>query len=925
MKVYDVAIIGGGLCGVACAIKLASNGKKVIIIERRPALGWESTYACQHNFNGTSNTIAQTIIKKLNSVGGFRNNITDSPILEIVLDRLVKDMGINLLLYSYPVRMIYEGNTAYGVVIGNKSGEHIIHAKIIVDATEEAILWRQTLQTSLYNLPSARQSVFFNHIEGNLDLPLGLGDGITLYPSLWKDEVRAEFLVESYDPLSARRKIPQIIGQIREEVPQLKEALVSHTGNEPFPEKPIINNGNIEHPNIRNFFGADIWSEDIDNTPIGRLNLGEKAGDIISKCDIKEISISDIMTGSYFDQSAGAVSDVIVVGGGTGGAIAAIAAGREGVKTELIEASPILGGIGTGGAIHSYYYGVDGGIQDEISEKVNEMSPLFLGKWKVNGFHPEVKKIILQQLLESAGVDIKLNTVVSGVLFKDSNKKSETSEVKSIAIMDNKKRVRELSGIIAVGPMGLSIHNAKVFIDSTGDGDIAVMAGAPFQIGRERDNLMHAFSQPCGNLDRNGNLSFMNFDAGYVDPTDVEDLTRGRRHGINLFWQDKFTDETRLLYIAPIIGIRQSRQIIGDYQLTFDDEISGRRFDDVISYTVAHYDNHGWDYENDSDSAVLWVWVLGNWNKKIGCEVPYRCLLPQNVEGLLLACRAISITYDAHMEFRMQKDIQRIGEVAGIAAAISAKKGIYPRKIDIRELQMILKERGLLDEKYRPQPAISADKPLELPTTSELTPENVNEIVWVSTYKGPESTIALKGMLGSSDPAIRFKISTALALHGSNEGLAELIKCVENRVQEKDKANKTVPMWQSAIPFLGMAGDRSAIPVLLNVLEDKESPLDAIISAIRALERIGDNSVIPELYKLLKREDLPFSRVLQVSSGRANPAIENAKWQIDLAIAETLSKLGAPADDIRKIIDPYATDERAYVRRYAEKLLKNLT
>lgn len=922
---YDIAIIGGGLCGVACAIKLAYNRKNVIVIERRPSLGWESTYACQLDFGGTGDTVAQNIVKRLDNVGGFRNNITDSPILEIVLNRFLNDMGISLLLYSYPVRLIYEGDTAFGVVIGNKGGERIIHSKVIVDSTEEAVLWKQTFHSGLYDLPPARQSIFFNHAEGNLDLPLALGDGITLYPSIWEGEIRAEFLVDSYDPLSARRKIPQIITRIRDEVPQLREALVSHTGNEPFPESTLISNGKIEHPNIRNFFGCSIWSEDVDNTPIGRLNLGEKVGDIISKCNIREVPTEDIMTGSYFDQSAGTSSDVIVIGGGTGGAIAAISAGREGVRTELIEASPILGGIGTGGAIHSYYYGVDGGIQDEISDKVNELSPLFLGKWKVTGFHPEVKKIILQQLLESAGVDIKLNTVVSGVLFKDSDIRSEKSKARSIATIDDEKRVRDLCGIIAVGPMGLSIHNAKVFIDSTGDGDVAVMAGAPFQIGRELDNLMHAFSQPCGNLDGNGNLSFMNFDAGYVDPTNVEDLTRGRRHGINLFWQDRFTDETRLLYIAPIIGIRQSRQIIGDYQLTLEDEISGRRFDDVISYTVAHYDNHGWDYENDSDKAILWVWVLGNWGKKIGCEVPYRCLLPQNVENLLLACRAVSVTYDAHMEFRMQKDIQRIGEVAGIASAISVKKEVSPRKINVKELQTILKDRGLLDENYRPQPAIPADRPLELPSFTELDVEKVNEIVWVSTYKGQESIIALKGMLGSNDPVIRFKASAGLALHGSSEGLAELIKCVENRVQEKDKANKTVPMWQSAIPFIGMIGDKSAIPTLLNVLEDKSASLDAIIGAVRALERIGDTSVIPELYKLLKRENLPSSRVLQVSTGRTTPAVEDAKWQIELATASALSKLGASANDVQKIIEPYIKDERAYVRRYAEKLLKNLT
>ncbi len=69
---YDIAIIGGGLCGIACAIKSAYNGKRVIVIERRPALGWESTYACQLDFSGVGNTVAQNIVRRLNNVGGLR-------------------------------------------------------------------------------------------------------------------------------------------------------------------------------------------------------------------------------------------------------------------------------------------------------------------------------------------------------------------------------------------------------------------------------------------------------------------------------------------------------------------------------------------------------------------------------------------------------------------------------------------------------------------------------------------------------------------------------------------------------------------------------------------------------------------------------------------------------------------------------------
>jgi len=920
-KIYDVLVIGGGLSGFACAVKSAQNGKNVLLVERRPVLGWESTWTCQLDFSGNADPVAQNVINMVNKVGGFRQNRTDAPILEMALDRMSDESGLSVLLYSYPVRIISDGDTAFGVVIGNKSGEQILKARTIVDATEEALLWKQT-ESHKNEIVNSRQVIFFNNVEGELGLPMDLGDGIMLYPSIWKGEALVDFSVENTDILKAKSMIPDVVKRIRNEVPQLKDALMSHTANEPFPTSSAVHfdNKGIEHPVIKNLLGAGIWSSDVDNTPISRLNLGEKVGEIVSRCEGAKDFPDELMTGSVLKQNKIEI-DVIVVGAGTGGAISAISVGREGANTMLIEASPIIGGIGTGGAIHSYYHGISGGIQDEVDERLKALTPLFAGKWHITGFNPEAKKIVLQQMLEESSVDIRLNTVVSGVLCKDETKKPSTA----VAIPEVEKR-RRLTGVIAVSPDGVSVHNAKAFVDSTGDGDVAVMAGAPFTIGRDRDNLMHSYSQPCGNLTKDGNLSFMNFDAGYVDPTDVVDLTRGRRFGINIFWKESFTDETRLLYIAPIIGLRQSRQIIGEYQLTLADEVSGRRFEDVISYTVAHYDNHGHDYENDSDDAALWVWALGNWGKVFGCEVPYRCMIPKNVDGLLLACRAISMTYDAHMEFRMQKDIQRLGEVAGIASAMCAKSGITPREIDIKEFQAILKERGFLDEKYRPKPAVPADKPLELPSASEIDNEKANELVWVSTYGNRGNALALKGMLNSNDPIVRFKASAALAWHGLKDGVDELLKNLEDRNSEQLKANKVVPMWQSAIPFLGMAGDKRSIPALLNVLKDESASLDALVAVVRALERLGDESVISALRDFLKRENLPTERVLQISTGVMflKPVVDDARWQIELAVAETMLKLGAPHDEISQIIKPHLDDKRAYVRRYANKLKEQI-
>ena len=932
-KTYDMVVVGGGLSGLACAVKSARNGKKVLLVERRPALGWESTWAGQLDFSGKGKTVARGVIKTLARVGGFRRNRADAPILEMVLDRLAAQAGVEVLLYSYPVRLVVDGPTAFGVVIGNKSGEQVIKARVIVDATEEALLWKQTdpfrHQASLRKV-GARQVFFFNHCEGKIRLPLAMGGGITLYPSIWKNEVLAEFDLERNDVLAARRMMPDVIKRIRAEVPQLRKALVSHAAVEPFPAGPLVHfdNSSPRHPLVKNLFAAGIWaSEPGNNNPVGRLNLGEMAGELASRCEGAKKIPGELTVGSILTPPVEAATDVLVVGGGTGGAIAGIVAGREGADTMLIEASPVLGGIGTGGAIHWYCCGLPGGIQDEVDERVKKLTPLFTGKWKSGGYHPEVKKIVLQQMLEEAGVKIKLNTVVSGVICRNAAP-GKGRPGKALKIRETADQRKCLAGVIAVAPGGVTVCNARTFIDSTGDGDVAVMAGAPFQAGRERDNIMHSFSQPCGNLAGDGSLSFMNFDAGYVDPTDVVDLTRGRRLGINIFfWSDGFNEKNRLLYLAPLIGLRQSRQIIGEYQLTLADGVAGRRFEDVISYTSAFYDNHGFDYENESDESVLWVWALGNWNKYFGTEVPYRSLIPKKVDGLLLACRALSMTYDAHMQFRMQKDIQRVGEVAGLAAAICAKKGILPRELDVKKLQSVLKKRGLLDEKHRPKPAISSGKRLQLPASSALSVEKATDLAWLATTdRSKDNALVLKSMLDSGNAVVRFKAAAALAYLGGNGGVRELIKRVTERTPEKIEGARTVPMWQTAIVFLGMARDKSAIPPILDVLNDEKANLDTLVSALRALERIGDDSVIPAIGAFLRRKNLPTERVLQVSMGVSSlkPVVDDARWQIELAAAETILRLGGARDSVARIITPHLEDKRSYVRTYANNLMKAL-
>ena len=170
-------------------------------------------------------------------------------------------------------------------------------------------------------------------------------------------------------------------------------------------------------------------------------------------------------------------------------------------------------------------------------------------------------------------------------------------------------------------------------------------------------------------------------------------------------------------------------------------------------FTEAHYDNHSFDYENESDQATLWVWALGNWKTTIGCEVPYRCLLPKNVDGLLLASRALSITYDAHQAFRMQNDIQRIGEVAALAAVQAVREGVLPREVDLAALQPILKERGPAGRPLPPQAGHRARTGVpQLPDPQTLTPDEAKDLVWLGVRAGEAGVPALKEALKSDDP-----------------------------------------------------------------------------------------------------------------------------------------------------------------------------
>ena len=419
-------------------------------------------------------------------------------------------------------------------------------------------------------------------------------------------------------------------------------------------------------------------------------------------------------------------TDVAVVGGGTSGMTAAIAAAQEGAKVVLVELDDSIGGIGIRAGVHFYYFGSPAGLQMEIDRAARALPDVLN---RAHGYHPVSKLDVVTELLEQHSVAILTSAVVSEVVL-------DSGRVTAVIVETDDETVR---------------IDAAVTVDCTGDGDVAALAGADFELGRAWDGATNTFSLVPRFVDEKGYLSFSNFDSGWVDPTDPRDVSRAYRLGRRTAWRGRNPANTHYLTLGPRIGIREGRRIGGDYLLTQADLVADRHFDDVVMRCVSHHDTHARDLANESDVTQTWIAILGLRMLRFGCGIPYRCLLPRGIDGLLVGCRALSQDQDSGAAFRMQRDMHKLGEVAGVAAAHAVAEGTPPRRIDVSRLQERLVDRGVLDRaelEHVPRPWTFAGSlrhataPPDVGALVDLlgTPDESIAVWWLVQYGDRKST-----------------------------------------------------------------------------------------------------------------------------------------------------------------------------------------
>lgn len=427
-----------------------------------------------------------------------------------------------------------------------------------------------------------------------------------------------------------------------------------------------------------------------------------------------------------------AAADVVVVGSGSAGSPAAIAAARGGASVILVEKGAFLGGTST--AVLDTFYGfwtpgetprkVVGGIGDEVVAALRRLGrvlerPNTYGAGTGITYHPEHLKVAWESLVVGAGVRVLLHAFLQDAIVRDG----------------------AVEEVVVATKAGLARIAGRVFIDASGDADLCAFAGFGFEqagdlapaqtltttfrlvnvdlarrrgVSREELHGLMAEAAASGAYDlprREGSDHVTTIegmtatvmtrlpstevrDGRVIGATDPELLTRreieGRRQALEYvrFLVDRVPGYERasLAALSSQVGVRETRRVHGDYRLTREDVLSARRFDDQVALCGAPIEDHGegadtaWHYLPDGEAV----------------GIPHRALLVRDAANVLVAGRCFSATHDAHASVRSMAQCMAMGQAAGTAAGLACTDGADPREVAAGRLRGSLRDAGAI-------------------------------------------------------------------------------------------------------------------------------------------------------------------------------------------------------------------------------------
>ncbi len=964
---YDIIILGGSITGCFAASFAAKNGMRTLLVERRSFLGYDITAKLRVWLNSDGYDTLTPELHDLFFPQGEINEIKASAFLDQKQDSAeiplfngslkknllytVRSSGADVLFMSDPCGILTNDSqeTARGVLLATKFGFMLVTGKQIFDFTEKGRCCENPVKqnndygfvTEYYDVKPEPESVMA--LPESLDV---INNTIRLHPGKRMDgQYYMEFHFHTDDTtdtgMNARFRAEQIAIYLKEQHPSFANASINQFALEPFSLHPVNSVSlSMKHLSRHTFNEVDYSCRTIselktqasdsianhEHVDSGTLSepLFLKCGQStipLSSCSVNEDSIDrnvshvlpiSIPFEKFIDPSN--AHEIVIAGAGTGGTMSAIGALERGRDIGVVEYFPEPGGTKTMGNVQGYYRGFKNTLFDREHHEVEAVG----NRCSARPYSAPMRILYFRHKMSVPNCAWYPDCLICGT------------------VMDNET----VTGLVVSQHGTLSIINASLVIDATGDGDVAVFAGADYEIG---DDLMQK-TQNYSQWDFNAmeywkeSTSFRDYDI--IDNSRLSEMQRGLElsHA-----QAHFYD------FSPMLTVRESRRIKGDYTIDIVDVLENRRYHDTIAMATSDYDPHSFG----SPELTRIGYLLPH---KVVREVsiPYRSILPGGINNLLMSAKAISQSHNAIQFTRMSADIMTLGYITGrIASDIVAEK-ISTRRYDPRNNQQqsiqdgLFKESGVLNNGQ-------AIKSNQSDTTREyiarLTAGDNSAFVPVLlSDKNTVIPLLLESFTSTSSLGSgELLIAQSLAWFGNNTGapvireqLAALVR--EEKIKGIDVSyDQDNLYWQinRNIALLGLAGATESLELLIFIAmntTDGGPPTDQgtpyyngrldlrlvphfhrILNLCFAFERLADNKALECLQHLAIQ---PYIKN-RVTHEPDMAGLNFYSAYLELRIASAAARSGGK-DGFEKLSE-YLTDCHSLISDYAKKELHVLT